>query len=54
VNLAPRDARWLFFWTLPELPSGWHGVIAEVGKGTSVLIDKGVTFAVEQGEFGPS
>lgn len=54
VNLAPRDARWLFFWSLPELPSGWHGVLAEVGKGTSVLVDKGVTFAVEQGEFGPS
>jgi hypothetical protein len=28
VNLAPADARWLFLWTLPALPPGWHGVIA--------------------------
>lgn len=28
INLAPADARWLFGWTLPELPPGWHGVIS--------------------------
>lgn len=28
VNLAPTDARWLFQWTTPTLPPGWHGVIA--------------------------
>jgi hypothetical protein len=49
VNLPPRDARWLFFWTLPELPSGWHGAFANVGKGTSVLLDTGVPYAVEHG-----
>jgi lipoprotein-anchoring transpeptidase ErfK/SrfK len=49
VNLSPRDARWLFFWSLPELPSGWHGVLAAVGKGTSVLVDTGVAYPVEQG-----
>ncbi|MFT3921711.1 MAG: L,D-transpeptidase [Myxococcales bacterium] len=49
VNLAPRDARWLFFWTLPELPSAWHGVLAGVGEGTSVLLDTGVPYAIEQG-----
>jgi hypothetical protein len=49
VNLAPRDARWLFFWTLPELPSAWHGVLAGIGEGTSVLIDTGVSYPVEQG-----
>jgi hypothetical protein len=38
VNLAPRDARWLFFWTLPVLPNAWHGVLAKVGEGTPVLI----------------
>jgi hypothetical protein len=27
VNLAPEDARWLFFWTEPKLPAGWHGVM---------------------------
>ncbi len=26
VNLAPQDAKWLFFWTEPALPRGWHGV----------------------------
>lgn len=28
VNLAPADARWLFEWTTPGLPPGWHGIIA--------------------------
>jgi lipoprotein-anchoring transpeptidase ErfK/SrfK len=28
VNLAPADARWLFAWTTPGLPPGWHGIIA--------------------------
>lgn len=28
VNLAPADARWLFQWTSPSLPPGWHGVVA--------------------------
>lgn len=49
VNLAPRDARWLFFWTLPELPSAWHGVLSAVGEGTSVVVDTGVPYTVEQG-----
>jgi hypothetical protein len=26
INLAPEDARWLFGWTEPQLPAGWHGV----------------------------
>jgi hypothetical protein len=28
VNLAPADARWLFEWTTPAMPPGWHGIIA--------------------------
>lgn len=28
VNLSPPDARWLFFWTDPQLPDGWHAVFA--------------------------
>ncbi len=24
VNVAPRDASWLFAWTEPEVPEGWH------------------------------
>jgi lipoprotein-anchoring transpeptidase ErfK/SrfK len=26
INLSPEDARWLFGWTEPQLPRGWHGV----------------------------
>jgi len=25
INLAPEDARRLFFWTDPQVPMGWHG-----------------------------
>jgi L,D-transpeptidase catalytic domain len=31
VNLAPRDAAWLFGWTDPRLPPGWHGVTSKGG-----------------------
>jgi len=26
VNLTPHDARWLFLWTEPRLPAGWHSI----------------------------
>jgi L,D-transpeptidase catalytic domain len=26
INLSPEDAKWLFQWTEPKLPDGWHGV----------------------------
>lgn len=26
INLSPQDARWLFFFTDPKLPEGWHSV----------------------------
>lgn len=26
TNIAPADARFLFTWTTPRLPDGWHGV----------------------------
>ncbi len=39
VNLAPADARWLFQWTAPVLPPGWHGVVAGAGRpGTFVHV----------------
>jgi hypothetical protein len=25
INLSPEDARWLFGWTEPRVPDGWHG-----------------------------
>jgi hypothetical protein len=26
INLSPADAKWLFQWTEPQLPRGWHSV----------------------------
>jgi hypothetical protein len=42
VNLAPIDARIVFNWTDPPVPSGWHGlnVSEETGPGTWVHIRK--------------
>ena len=37
VNLAPEDARRLFWWTEPEVPPGWHGVAKSL-TGTVVFI----------------
>ncbi len=31
TNLSPSDARWLFEWSSPELPAGWHGYNARHG-----------------------
>jgi len=39
VNLAPADARWLFYWSEPQIPLGWHGVYTtKKNKGTPVYI----------------
>ncbi|MDP3275832.1 MAG: L,D-transpeptidase [Deltaproteobacteria bacterium] len=40
VNMAPADARWVFQWSEPQLPEGWHGVQAsERGRpGTRVYV----------------
>jgi lipoprotein-anchoring transpeptidase ErfK/SrfK len=40
VNMAPADARWMFHWTEPQLPAGWHGVnSSETGRaGTRVYV----------------
>lgn len=39
VNLGPTDARWVFNWTTPNLPEGWHGVNAHEGApGTMVVV----------------
>jgi hypothetical protein len=41
VNLGPTDARWLFGWTTPFVPDGWHGVHAHEGSpGTTVIVRK--------------
>jgi lipoprotein-anchoring transpeptidase ErfK/SrfK len=37
INLTPEDARRIFFWTEPQLPIGWHGVLLPL-KGTVMFI----------------
>jgi len=37
INLAPRDAAWLFEWTDPPVPDHWHGVVNK-DRGTVVHI----------------
>jgi lipoprotein-anchoring transpeptidase ErfK/SrfK len=37
INLAPTDAAWLFEWTDPQVPEGWHGVINK-DRGTAIVI----------------
>lgn len=36
VNLAPRDAAWLFGWTDPKVPEGWHAALS-LRRGTLVF-----------------
>lgn len=39
VNLAPLDAKWLFFFTGPNLPEGFHGVWSnESAAGSRVIV----------------
>jgi hypothetical protein len=37
INLSPEDARRLFFFTEPALPTGWHGVLKPL-TGTVVFV----------------
>jgi len=39
VNLAPRDAQWVFNWSDPPVPEGWHGAYpTEDEPGTWIYI----------------
>jgi lipoprotein-anchoring transpeptidase ErfK/SrfK len=31
TNIPPRDARWLFYWSEPDLPRGWHATFGRLG-----------------------
>jgi hypothetical protein len=37
INLAPEDARRIFFWTEPQLPTAWHGVLLPL-RGTVLFV----------------
>ncbi|MCH2110025.1 MAG: L,D-transpeptidase [Polyangiaceae bacterium] len=39
VNLSPRDSAFLFSWTDPPLPKGWHGV-QNKKRGTAVYVHR--------------
>lgn len=39
TNIPPNDARWLFHWSSPELPVGWHGW-GGVREGTYVYVSE--------------
>ena len=40
INLSPIDGKYVFGWTDPPVPDGWHGVMsgAEMGEGTTVFV----------------
>lgn len=41
VNLSPGDARWLFGFTSPAVPDGWHSAFASAGKngeGSAIVV----------------
>lgn len=42
INLSPIDAKWLFDFTEPKLPAGWHGVrwIPSEGPATIVVLHR--------------
>jgi hypothetical protein len=31
TNIPPLDARWLFYWSEPEIPRGWHATFGRLG-----------------------
>jgi hypothetical protein len=38
INVAPADARWLFYWSHPDLPHQWQSIRAHNDDGTRVYI----------------
>jgi lipoprotein-anchoring transpeptidase ErfK/SrfK len=42
VNLSPIDGHWLFGWTDPPVPQGWHGVETgpDTAAGTTVVVHR--------------
>lgn len=37
INLSPEDARRIFYWTEPQVPTGWHGALLPL-EGTVMFI----------------
>lgn len=42
LNLSPLDARWLFLWSEPQIPEGWHGMTSRgAGSPATVVVVHG-------------
>ncbi len=54
VNLAPWDAKALFGWTDPQLPTGWHAVVATKDHpGSRVIVHDRAPHTCESPDAGP-
>lgn len=38
INLSPEDARWLFRWSEPPIPPGWHGMRSDLEAGPATVV----------------
>jgi hypothetical protein len=38
INVSPIDGRWLYHWTEPEVPAGWHGFRWDPDQGPSTVM----------------
>jgi len=36
--VSPRDGKWLFDFSEPELPRGWYGVRSDASAGGSTIV----------------
>jgi hypothetical protein len=43
VNLAPTDAQWVFNWSDPQVPEGWHGAYPREDEGGTWIYIHGET-----------
>jgi lipoprotein-anchoring transpeptidase ErfK/SrfK len=40
INVSPLDGQWLYGWTEPSMPEGWHGVrwLPQLEAATTIVI----------------
>lgn len=43
INLSPDDAKWIFNWSDPKVPPGWHGAYPPEGEGGTWVYVHGET-----------
>jgi hypothetical protein len=37
IEVSPADGRFLFEWSAPSLPEGWHGVVVEPAQESTIV-----------------